>query len=264
MAPGHPDACVEEDRAGHGRFHHALSSATISALNGVAYAYARLFREDVSGLAGRRRPAAGTTISTGWHDPGTNGKASTASSAPDEMLDHGRREGVFLHSFFDAPTLRCRCDRPERRYRSVHRQFMPHGARSRPGWSCKNHFGSRHRGRPAIVAERGELTIPILPLGARRARPGQLMAEMMREVPEDVTEFRVPGAAHRSPRRIRRYSATVDRVFRASPFPSTLTALLARYSIGAWHDPPCRTIESELFRGMQMGRATLLALRPQR
>ena len=46
------------------------------------------------------------------------------------------------------------------------------------------------------LAERGKLTVPVLAVGGEASTTGPLMAEMMREVAENVTELRVPKAAH--------------------------------------------------------------------
>jgi pimeloyl-ACP methyl ester carboxylesterase len=47
-----------------------------------------------------------------------------------------------------------------------------------------------------LLTERGKLTMPVLAVGGQASTTGPLMAEMMRQVAEDVTELRVPEAAH--------------------------------------------------------------------
>ena len=46
------------------------------------------------------------------------------------------------------------------------------------------------------MAERGKLKMPVLAVGGQASTTGPLMAEMMREVAEDVSELRVSNAAH--------------------------------------------------------------------
>ena len=46
------------------------------------------------------------------------------------------------------------------------------------------------------LAELGKLTMPVLAVGGQASTTGPLMADMMREVADDVTELRVPNAAH--------------------------------------------------------------------
>lgn len=54
--------------------------------------------------------------------------------------------------------------------------------------------GAGHSSRP--LAERGKLAMPVLAVGGQTSTTGPLMADMMREVAADVTELRVPNAAH--------------------------------------------------------------------
>ena len=49
--------------------------------------------------------------------------------------------------------------------------------------------------RDAIKRE-GKLTLPVLAVGGAASTTGPLMGEMMREVADNVTSFRVPGAGH--------------------------------------------------------------------
>jgi pimeloyl-ACP methyl ester carboxylesterase len=48
----------------------------------------------------------------------------------------------------------------------------------------------------ALLAQQGKLNIPVLAVGGEASTTGPLMAQMMREVAENVTELRIPNAAH--------------------------------------------------------------------
>ena len=46
------------------------------------------------------------------------------------------------------------------------------------------------------VQRNGKLTLPVLAVGGATSTTGPVMAEMMREVADNVISLRVPGAAH--------------------------------------------------------------------
>ena len=51
---------------------------------------------------------------------------------------------------------------------------------------------SRRRGQPRDARARRQLTIPVLAVGGAVSTTGPLMGEMMREVAENASDFRVP------------------------------------------------------------------------
>lgn len=66
----------------------------------------------------------------------------------------------------------------------------------RAGFELYRAFDRDIEDNRAALAQNGKLTMPVLAVGGEASTKGPLMAEMMREVAETVTELRVSRAAH--------------------------------------------------------------------
>jgi pimeloyl-ACP methyl ester carboxylesterase len=66
----------------------------------------------------------------------------------------------------------------------------------RAGFELYRAFDRDIEDNRAVFAQNGKLKIPVLAVGGEASTTGPLMAQMMREVAENVTELRVPRAAH--------------------------------------------------------------------
>ena len=66
----------------------------------------------------------------------------------------------------------------------------------RAGFELYRAFDRDIQDNRAVLAEKGKLTVPVLAVGGAYSTSGPFMAEMMREVAEDVTELRVANSAH--------------------------------------------------------------------
>jgi pimeloyl-ACP methyl ester carboxylesterase len=66
----------------------------------------------------------------------------------------------------------------------------------RAGFELYRAFDRDIEDNRTALAENGKLTIPVLAVGGAYSTTGPLMADMMREVAEDVTELRVQDTAH--------------------------------------------------------------------
>jgi pimeloyl-ACP methyl ester carboxylesterase len=110
-----------------------------------------------------------------------------------EMLVAGR-ERAYLHAFFGARLYDPSAigDEELDLYASV---YGSPGA-MRAGFELYRAFDRDIDDNRACLARNGKLTVPVLAVGGAASTTGPLMLEMMREVAENVTEFRVPRAAH--------------------------------------------------------------------
>jgi pimeloyl-ACP methyl ester carboxylesterase len=160
----------------------------------VAYAYARAHREDVSHLVVMDAPLPGTKVFDKLRmDPRVWQFAFHSARDVPEMLVSGR-ERLYLGAFFNA-----RINNPSAiddsdldAYASL---YAAPGA-MRAGFELYRAFDQDGEANRSALVRNGKLALPVLAVGGAASTTGPLMAEMMREVANDVTEFRVPQAAH--------------------------------------------------------------------
>jgi pimeloyl-ACP methyl ester carboxylesterase len=160
----------------------------------VAYAYAQSYREDVSHLVVMDAPLPGTAVFDRLRmDPRVWQFAFHGARDIPEMLVTGR-ERLYLRAFFDARLYNPSAidDADLDAYASL---YAAPGA-LRAGFELYRAFDQDGGDNQAALARNGKLTLPVLAVGGAASTTGPLMGEMMREVADDVTEFRVPGAAH--------------------------------------------------------------------
>lgn len=160
----------------------------------VAYAYAQAFRDEVSHLVVMDAPLPGTAIFDRLRaDPRVWQFAFHSARDVPEMLVAGR-ERAYLQAFFNARLYDPSKfgDRELDLYASA---YSAPGA-MRAGFELYRAFDRDIEINRANLAKNGKLTLPVLAVGGEASTTGPLMAEMMREVAENVTELRVPRAAH--------------------------------------------------------------------
>ncbi|MCI2416906.1 alpha/beta hydrolase [Saccharopolyspora sp. K220] len=66
----------------------------------------------------------------------------------------------------------------------------------RAGFELYRSFDQDAADNRAALERHGKLAVPVLAMGGMTSTTGELMAEMAREVAEDVTGVRVPPTAH--------------------------------------------------------------------
>lgn len=160
----------------------------------VSYAYAQMFREDVSHLAVIDAPLPGTKVFDRLRaDPRVWQFAFHSVRDIPEMLIAGR-ERAYFESFFNARLYNVAAitDRDLDVYAAT---YAAPGA-LRAGLELYRTFDRDIEDNRQWLAERGKLTVPVLAVGGEASTTGPLMAEMMREVADQVAELRVPKAAH--------------------------------------------------------------------
>jgi pimeloyl-ACP methyl ester carboxylesterase len=160
----------------------------------VAYAYAQMFRDDVSHLAVIDAPLPGTQVFDRLRaDPRVWQFAFHSVRDIPEMLIAGR-ERAYLQAFFNARLYNVAAitDQELDAYVSA---YSAAGA-LRAGFELYRAFDRDIDDNHQWLTAHGKLTIPVLAVGGQASTTGPLMAEMMREVADDVTELRVPNAAH--------------------------------------------------------------------
>lgn len=160
----------------------------------VAYAYAQMFREEVPHLAVIDAPLPGTNVFDRLRaDPRVWQFAFHSVRDIPEMLIAGR-EKAYFQSFFNARLYNAAAmtDDDIDQYAAT---YAAPGA-LRAGLELYRTFDSDIADNRQSLAEHGKLTMPVLAVGGAASTTGPVMAEMMREVAENVTEFRVPRAAH--------------------------------------------------------------------
>jgi pimeloyl-ACP methyl ester carboxylesterase len=160
----------------------------------VAYAYARAFPDEVSHLVVMDAPLPGTEIFDRLRvDPRVWQFAFHSARDVPEMLVAGR-ERPYLQAFFNArlydPTAFD--DRELDLYASA---YSAPGA-MRAGFELYRAFDRDVADNRESFAESGRLTMPVLAVGGEASTTGPLMADMMSEVAQDVTELRIPRAGH--------------------------------------------------------------------
>ena len=160
----------------------------------VAYAYAQMFRDEVSHLAVIDAPLPGTKVFDRLRaDPRVWQFAFHSVRDIPEMLISGR-ERAYLQAFFNARlyNVAALTDQELDVYAAA---YAAPGA-LRAGLELYRAFDRDIEDSHQWLAERGKLTIPVLAVGGEASTTGPLMADMMREVADDVTELRVPRSAH--------------------------------------------------------------------
>jgi pimeloyl-ACP methyl ester carboxylesterase len=160
----------------------------------VAYAYAQAHREDVSHLVVMDAPLPGTKVFDKLRmDPRVWQFAFHSARDVPEMLVSGR-ERLYLRAFFNARIYNPSAidDADFDAYASL---YAAPGA-MRAGFELYRAFDQDGEANGSALAQNGKLALPVLAVGGAASTTGPLMAEMMREVANDVTEFRVPQAAH--------------------------------------------------------------------
>ena len=171
----------------------------------VAYAYARAYRDEVSHLAVVDAPLPGTTVFDRLRtDPRVWHFAFHAARDVAEMLVAGR-ERPYLRAFFDVRIfnpfakhrgndMKRQRERASRPHGATHRTSAPGAMRA--GFELYRAFDRDADENRASLQRNGKLTIPVLAVGGTISTSGSLVAEMMREVAINVTEYRVPQTAH--------------------------------------------------------------------
>ena len=160
----------------------------------VAYAYAQMFRDEVSHLAVIDAPLPGTKVFDRLRaDPRVWQFAFHSVRDIPEMLISGR-ERAYLQAFFNARLFNVAAltDQELDVYAAA---YAAPGA-LRAGLELYRAFDRDIEDSHQWLAEHGKLTIPVLAVGGEASTTGPLMADMMREVADDVTELRVPRSAH--------------------------------------------------------------------
>ena len=160
----------------------------------VAYAYAQAFRDEVSHLAVMDAPLPGTAVFDRIRtDPRVWQFVFHSLRDIPEMLIAGR-ERPYLQAFFneriqDPSAI---SDQDLDAYASL---YAAPGA-LRAGLELYRALDRDIEDNRAVLAQRGKLTLPVLAVGGASSTLGPLMAQMMREVADHVTELRIPDAAH--------------------------------------------------------------------
>jgi pimeloyl-ACP methyl ester carboxylesterase len=160
----------------------------------VAYAYAQAFRDEVSHLVVIDAPLPGTTVFDRLRaDPRVWQFAFHSARDVPEMLVAGR-ERAYLQAFFNARLYDPSKfgDQELDLYASA---YAAPGA-MRAGFELYRAFDRDIETNRADLARNGKLSAPVLAVGGEASTTGPLMAEMMREVAQNVAELRIPHAAH--------------------------------------------------------------------
>jgi pimeloyl-ACP methyl ester carboxylesterase len=160
----------------------------------VAYAYAQMFRGELSHLVVMDAPLPGTSVFDRLRsDPRVWHFAFHGARDVAEMLVTGR-ERAYLQMFFNArssdPSAISDFDLDI--YVSA---YSAPGA-LRAGFEVYRAFDRDAQDNRTALSSNGKLTIPVLAVGGAMSTSGPLVEEMMREVAEDVTGVRVPDTAH--------------------------------------------------------------------
>ena len=110
-----------------------------------------------------------------------------------EMLVAGR-ERPYLRAFFDVRIFNPFAIGPDDFDVYVNEYSAPGAMRA--GFELYRAFDRDADENRASLQRNGKLTIPVLAVGGTISTSGSLVAEMMREVAINVTEYRVPQTAH--------------------------------------------------------------------
>jgi pimeloyl-ACP methyl ester carboxylesterase len=160
----------------------------------VSYAYAQLFRDAVSHLAVIDAPLPGTQVFDRLRaDPRVWQFAFHSVRDIPEMLITGR-ERAYLAAFIEARLYNV--DAISKDDLDVYATAYAAPGALRAGLELYRAFDRDIEDNRALLAQQGKLNIPVLAVGGEASTTGPLMAQMMREVAENVTELRIPNAAH--------------------------------------------------------------------
>jgi pimeloyl-ACP methyl ester carboxylesterase len=160
----------------------------------VAYAYAQAFRDEVSHLVVMDAPLPGTAVFDRLRaDPRVWQFAFHSARDVPEMLVAGRKR-LYLQAFFNARIFDpSAIGEPD--LDAYTTAYAAPGA-MRAGFELYRAFDRDIEDNRAALERNGRLTIPVLAVGGDISTTGPLMAEMMREVANDVVELRVPRTGH--------------------------------------------------------------------
>jgi pimeloyl-ACP methyl ester carboxylesterase len=160
----------------------------------VAYAYAQAYRDEVSHLAVLDAPLPGTGVFDRLRaDPRVWHFAFHSARDVPEMLVAGR-EREYLRAFFDVRLFNPAAI-DESDFAAYVSAYSAPGA-MRAGFELYRAFDQDSDDNRESLRRNGKLSIPVLAVGGAASTTGPLMAEMMREVADNVTGFRVPNTAH--------------------------------------------------------------------
>jgi pimeloyl-ACP methyl ester carboxylesterase len=160
----------------------------------VAYAYAQEYRDETSHLVVVDAPLPGTAVFDRIRsDPRVWHFAFHGARDVPEMLVAGR-ERQYLQVFFTARIFDPSAigDGDIDAYASA---YSAPGA-MRAGFELYRAFDQDARDNREALERNGKLTVPVLTVGGETSTTGPLVEEMMREVAESVTGFRVARSAH--------------------------------------------------------------------
>lgn len=160
----------------------------------VAYAYAQAYRDAVSHLVLVDAPLPGTAVFDRLRlDPRVWHFAFHGARDVAEMLVAGR-ERPYLQAFFNARIYNTAgvSEADLDHYASA---YSAPGA-MRAGFEAYRAFEQDAADNRESLARNGKLSIPVLAVGGMTSTTGPLMAEMTREVADDVTGVRISNAAH--------------------------------------------------------------------
>ena len=160
----------------------------------VAYAYAQAYRDEVSNLVVVDAPLPGTAAFDRLRaDPRVWHFAFHGARDVPEMLVAGR-ERPYLRAFFDARIFNAGAV-GEAELDVYAAAYSAPGA-MRAGFELYRAFDRDAADNRDALARHGKLTVPVLAVGGATSTSGPIVEAMMREVADDVTGLRVPGAAH--------------------------------------------------------------------
>jgi pimeloyl-ACP methyl ester carboxylesterase len=160
----------------------------------VAYAFAQLWREEVSHLIVIDSPLPGTAVFDRLRtDPRLWHFAFHGARDVAEMLIAGREDRYF-RSFFDARIYDPSAFDETERQVYVSAYSSPGALRA--GLELYRAFDQDAQDNRELLKAGGKLTIPVLAVGGEISNTGPLMQEMMQEVAIDVTAVRIPRTAH--------------------------------------------------------------------
>ena len=160
----------------------------------VAAAFALNYRDEVSHLVVIDAPLPGTAVFDRLRtDPRVWHFAFHGARDIAEMLVAGR-ERQYLQAFFNArvadPSAISAAD-----FEIYVAAYSAPGA-MRAAFEVYRAFDRDVQDNREALERDGKVTVPVLAVGGVTSTTGELMAEMMREVADDVTAVRIPGTAH--------------------------------------------------------------------
>ncbi|WP_291695136.1 alpha/beta hydrolase [Bradyrhizobium sp.] len=160
----------------------------------VAYAYAAAFPDEVSHLVVMDAPLPGTAVFDRLRaDPRVWQFAFHAVRDIPEMLVAGR-ERQYVQAFVDARIYDPSAISAAELDAYAAAYAAPGGLRA--GFELYRAFDQDIADNREGLARSGKLKMPVLAVGGAVSTTGPLMADMMREVADDVSEFRVPRTGH--------------------------------------------------------------------